>query len=588
MNLSAAEGHPAAVMDMSFANQALAAEWVVKNRGDARAARVPGAGRDRQGGRAAEAPRDGRGDRRAHRRAGALPALAGSRGPRIADWSRRLDPRALRAVPGDRQGCVRPARRATRDPHQVRIEAARVAELASRTARPIGVEPVTLDVAPHLDLFVPFEFPLARPRRRAGTGSSATSTIDGDARGRASRRTVRRAVAARHDAARQRGGRTRRSRPGPAKVRIERSSARGDSIRVTYAADGAVAFRLAADGAPRAGDRRRTSTRSRGHGVTTAYPVLKTPVAARDRGPRRRLARRDAAREAASCRRPAIASARCRPGSLDVVFPRRCAGCGERRWPFCAACAARRSRRSQPPWCERCGLPWPAIAARAVPAVRPRSSTAPGRPFLYEGPARPAIHQLKFSGWRGRGRTRSARRWRRPARRRPTSSTWVPLAPPTARRARLRSGAGRSPSRSRRELGLPAARPIRRARRHRPAGSAVGRGAARGDARCVRSPADVAVSRTGAARRRRAHDRGDGGRVRRGPPRGGRPVGVLLVAGGRWRARPAARRRGRGPGRRPCLYSTGPPSGSVVARGSSPVVDASRGRNDPRKATLGR
>ena len=33
VNLSAAEGHPAAVMDMSFANQALAAEWVVKQRG---------------------------------------------------------------------------------------------------------------------------------------------------------------------------------------------------------------------------------------------------------------------------------------------------------------------------------------------------------------------------------------------------------------------------------------------------------------------------------------------------------------------------------------------------------------------------
>ena len=32
VNLSAAEGHPAAVMDMSFAVQALASEWVVKNR----------------------------------------------------------------------------------------------------------------------------------------------------------------------------------------------------------------------------------------------------------------------------------------------------------------------------------------------------------------------------------------------------------------------------------------------------------------------------------------------------------------------------------------------------------------------------
>ncbi|HZD79514.1 MAG TPA: adenosylhomocysteinase [Actinomycetota bacterium] len=33
VNLAAAEGHPAAVMDMSFANQALTAEWVVKSRG---------------------------------------------------------------------------------------------------------------------------------------------------------------------------------------------------------------------------------------------------------------------------------------------------------------------------------------------------------------------------------------------------------------------------------------------------------------------------------------------------------------------------------------------------------------------------
>jgi adenosylhomocysteinase len=31
VNLGAAEGHPAAVMDMSFANQALAAEYVVQH-----------------------------------------------------------------------------------------------------------------------------------------------------------------------------------------------------------------------------------------------------------------------------------------------------------------------------------------------------------------------------------------------------------------------------------------------------------------------------------------------------------------------------------------------------------------------------
>ena len=41
VNLSAAEGHPAAVMDMSFANQALAAEWVVKHRPSSSRACIP-------------------------------------------------------------------------------------------------------------------------------------------------------------------------------------------------------------------------------------------------------------------------------------------------------------------------------------------------------------------------------------------------------------------------------------------------------------------------------------------------------------------------------------------------------------------
>ncbi|MHC4607898.1 MAG: adenosylhomocysteinase [Planctomycetota bacterium] len=43
VNLSAAEGHPAAVMDMSFATQALATEWCVKNRAkmDVRVTDVP-------------------------------------------------------------------------------------------------------------------------------------------------------------------------------------------------------------------------------------------------------------------------------------------------------------------------------------------------------------------------------------------------------------------------------------------------------------------------------------------------------------------------------------------------------------------
>jgi adenosylhomocysteinase len=41
INLAAAEGHPAAVMDMSFANQALAAEYLVLNKGKIKASVIP-------------------------------------------------------------------------------------------------------------------------------------------------------------------------------------------------------------------------------------------------------------------------------------------------------------------------------------------------------------------------------------------------------------------------------------------------------------------------------------------------------------------------------------------------------------------
>jgi adenosylhomocysteinase len=37
VNLAAAEGHPASVMDMSFATQALTSEWVIQNHGKLKA-----------------------------------------------------------------------------------------------------------------------------------------------------------------------------------------------------------------------------------------------------------------------------------------------------------------------------------------------------------------------------------------------------------------------------------------------------------------------------------------------------------------------------------------------------------------------
>ena len=41
INLAAAEGHPASVMDMSFANQALCLEYMVKNKGKIKAKVYP-------------------------------------------------------------------------------------------------------------------------------------------------------------------------------------------------------------------------------------------------------------------------------------------------------------------------------------------------------------------------------------------------------------------------------------------------------------------------------------------------------------------------------------------------------------------
>ncbi len=40
VNLACAEGHPASVMDMSFANQALALEYLVKNKGSLQTGRI--------------------------------------------------------------------------------------------------------------------------------------------------------------------------------------------------------------------------------------------------------------------------------------------------------------------------------------------------------------------------------------------------------------------------------------------------------------------------------------------------------------------------------------------------------------------
>jgi ComF family protein len=146
-------------------------------------------------------------------------------------------------------------------------------------------------------------------------------------------------------------------------------------------------------------------------------------------------------------------------GFLDVVFPRRCAGCARGDWPFCERCVSALSPLL-PPWCARCGLPWPGDRA-ACPGCPPQELDGARAAFLYEGPARRAIHRLKFSGWRGVGDALGramAATCPPPA----DAVTWVPLA----RRRLAERGYDQAKILAvsvARELGLPTARPVRRA-----------------------------------------------------------------------------------------------------------------------------
>jgi ComF family protein len=112
--------------------------------------------------------------------------------------------------------------------------------------------------------------------------------------------------------------------------------------------------------------------------------------------------------------------------AMDVLFPRRCAGCDAGSWPFCDDCRAQLIVL-QAPWCDRCGRPW----RRPVPRCSdcpPAPVSSARAPFAFHGPARRAIHRLKFSGWSGVAGALAAAMTAFPSA--PSDVvTWVPLAP---------------------------------------------------------------------------------------------------------------------------------------------------------------
>lgn len=80
---------------------------------------------------------------------------------------------------------------------------------------------------------------------------------------------------------------------------------------------------------------------------------------------------------------------------VDVVFPRRCAGCLRRGTWLCEECDAALPR-FQPPWCSRCGAPigkHTCQCSELPPAVNAVRSAA-----AYDGWLREAIQSFKYHG----------------------------------------------------------------------------------------------------------------------------------------------------------------------------------------------
>ncbi|HEU4355351.1 MAG TPA: double zinc ribbon domain-containing protein [Actinomycetota bacterium] len=112
---------------------------------------------------------------------------------------------------------------------------------------------------------------------------------------------------------------------------------------------------------------------------------------------------------------------------LDVVFPRRCAGCARGPWPLCHSCRSQ-VEPLRPPWCRRCGSP--SFGDRGTCPDCPPAPIAMSRAaFRFHGPIRSAVHRLKFAGWRPVAQALGeamAASWAQPD---VDVVTWVPLSP---------------------------------------------------------------------------------------------------------------------------------------------------------------
>jgi hypothetical protein len=156
----------------------------------------------------------------------------------------------------------------------VRIAEARVREVAGSGGRSIDVEPATLDVAPNLDTFVPFEFGLTELAAGWYTLECEVAVDGSPATVRPGHRfsvpwprgSIRRGQVPVRKAVQVEGG---------PRVRLEQLECAGDSTTLGYAAPSAVELRLSADGA-RVPILDAAYDEGAGTGTVTAYPLLKS------------------------------------------------------------------------------------------------------------------------------------------------------------------------------------------------------------------------------------------------------------------------------------------------------------------------
>jgi hypothetical protein len=153
-------------------------------------------------------------------------------------------------------------------PHQVRVEDARATELAGGPARPLGVEPVVLEVSPTQETFVPFE--LSTIDIGAGWYQlECDLVVDGVERterpgDRFSMPWPRGAV--------RRGSVTIGAKV--AAVALETLECTGDAIRIAFAADAAPTLSLEVDGRPHTVLDVEFDDQA-GRGRIVGYPVLR-------------------------------------------------------------------------------------------------------------------------------------------------------------------------------------------------------------------------------------------------------------------------------------------------------------------------